>query len=160
MGPLISKQHREKVLSYYELAKKEGAKVITGGGVPKFGDARDNGAWIQPTLWTGLPESSRTVREEIFGPCAHLAPFDKEEEAIAMANDTPYGLASTVWTTNLSRGHRVGQAMEVGISWVNCWFLRDLRTPFGGTKLSGIGREGGLHSLNFYSEPTNVCIKL
>src|SRR5690242_6253396 len=160
MGPLISKQHREKVLSYYELAKKEGAKVVTGGGVPKFGDARDNGAWIQPTLWTGLPESARTVREEIFGPCAHLAPFDREEEAVAMANDTPYGLASTVFTRDLSRGHRVGQAMEVGISWVNCWFLRDLRTPFGGAKLSGIGREGGLHSLNFYSEPTNVCIKL
>jgi aminomuconate-semialdehyde/2-hydroxymuconate-6-semialdehyde dehydrogenase len=160
MGPLISKQHREKVLSYYELARKEGAKVVTGGGVPKFGDARDNGAWIQPTLWTGLPETARTVREEIFGPCAHIAPFDREEEAVAMANDTPYGLASTVWTTNLSRGHRVGQAMEVGISWVNCWFLRDLRTPFGGAKLSGIGREGGLHSLNFYSEPTNVCIKL
>jgi len=160
MGPLISKQHREKVLSYYELAVKEGAKVITGGGVPKFGDARDNGCYIQPTLWTGLPESARAVKEEIFGPCAHLAPFDKEEEAIALANDTKYGLASTVWTTNLSRGHRVGQAMEVGISWVNCWFLRDLRTPFGGAKLSGIGREGGLHSLNFYSEPMNVCIKL
>jgi aminomuconate-semialdehyde/2-hydroxymuconate-6-semialdehyde dehydrogenase len=100
------------------------------------------------------------VREEIFGPCAHIAPFDKEEEAVEMANNTPYGLASTVWTRDLSRGHRVGQAMEVGISWVNCWFLRDLRTPFGGAKLSGIGREGGLHSLNFYSEPTNICIKL
>ena len=160
MGPLISKLHREKVLSYYELARKEGATVVTGGGVPKFGDARDHGAYVQPTLWTGLPETARTVREEIFGPCAHIAPFDREEEAIAMANDTKYGLASTVWTTNLSRGHRVAQAMEVGISWVNCWFLRDLRTPFGGAKLSGIGREGGLHSLNFYSEPTNVCIKL
>lgn len=160
MGPLISKQHREKVLSYYESAKKEGAKVVTGGGVPKFGDVRDNGCYIQPTLWTGLAESARAVKEEIFGPCAHLAPFDKEEEAIAMANDTRYGLASTVWTTNLSRGHRVAQSMEVGISWVNCWFLRDLRTPFGGTKLSGIGREGGLHSLNFYSETSNVCIKL
>jgi len=160
MGPLISKLHREKVLSYYELARKEGATVVTGGGIPKFGDARDNGSYVQPTLWTGLVETARTVREEIFGPCAHIAPFDKEEEAIAMANDTRYGLASTVWTTNLSRGHRVAQAMEVGISWVNCWFLRDLRTPFGGAKLSGIGREGGLHSLNFYSEPTNVCIKL
>jgi len=160
MGPLISRLHREKVLSYYELAKKEGAKVVTGGGVPKFGDARDSGAWIQPTLWTGLPETARTVREEIFGPCAHIAPFDREEEAVEMANNTPYGLASTVWTTNLARGHRVGQAMEVGISWVNCWFLRDLRTPFGGAKLSGIGREGGLHSLNFYSEPTNICVKL
>ena len=160
MGPLISKLHREKVMSYYELARNEGATVVTGGGIPEFGDARDNGSYVQPTLWTGLPETARTVREEIFGPCAHIAPFDKEEEAVAMANDTKYGLASTVWTTNLSRGHRVAQAMEVGISWVNCWFLRDLRTPFGGAKLSGIGREGGLHSLNFYSEPTNVCIKL
>jgi len=148
------------VLTYYQLAVQEGATVVTGGGVPKFGDARDQGCYIQPTIWTGLPESSRTVKEEIFGPCAHIAPFDTEEEAIAMANDTPYGLASTVWTTNLSRGHRVAQAMHVGLSWVNCWFLRDLRTPFGGSKLSGIGREGGLHSINFYSEPTNVCIKL
>jgi len=160
LGPLISRQHREKVLSYYELAKKEGAKVVTGGGIPVFGDARDNGAYVQPTLWTGLAENARCVKEEIFGPCAHLAPFDTEEQAVAMANDTVYGLASTVWTRDLSRGHRVGQAMEVGISWVNCWFLRDLRTPFGGAKLSGIGREGGLHSINFYSEPTNVCIKL
>src|SRR5437879_11498848 len=127
MGPLISRQHREKVLSYYELAKKEGAKVATGGGVPKFGDARDSGAWIQPTLWTGLPETARTVREEIFGPCAHIAPFDREEEAVEMANNTPYRLASTVWTTHLARGHRVGQAMEVGISWVNCVLLGALR---------------------------------
>jgi aminomuconate-semialdehyde/2-hydroxymuconate-6-semialdehyde dehydrogenase len=160
MGPLISRQHRDKVLSYYDLAAKEGATVVTGGGVPEFGDARDNGAYVQPTLWTGLPETARVVREEIFGPCAHIAAFDKEEEAVAMANDTPYGLASTVWTRDVSRAHRVAQAMEVGISWVNCWFLRDLRTPFGGAKLSGIGREGGLHSLNFYSEPSNVCIKL
>ncbi len=160
MGPLISRQHREKVLSYYALAREEGATVVTGGGIPKFGDARDNGSYVQPTLWTGLPETARTVKEEIFGPCAHIAPFDKEEEAIAMANDTRYGLASTVWTTNLSRGHRVAQAMECGIAWVNCWFLRDLRTPFGGAKLSGIGREGGLHSLNFYSESLNVCVKL
>jgi len=160
MGPLISKPHRDKVLSYYALAREEGAMVVTGGGIPKFGDARDNGAYIQPTLWTGLPETARTVKEEIFGPCAHIAPFDTEEEAIAMANDTRYGLASTVWTTNLSRGHRVAHAMECGIAWVNCWFLRDLRTPFGGAKLSGIGREGGLHSLNFYSETSNVCVKL
>jgi len=160
MGPLISKQHREKVLSYYALAREEGATLVTGGGIPKFGDARDNGSYVQPTLWTGLPETARTVKEEIFGPCAHIAPFDTEEEAIAMANDTRYGLASTVWTTNLSRGHRVAQAMECGIAWVNCWFLRDLRTPFGGAKLSGIGREGGLHSLNFYSESLNVCVKL
>ena len=160
LGPLISKAHRDKVLAYYDLALKEGATLVTGGGVPQFGDARDQGCYIQPTLWTGLSEDARTVKEEIFGPCAHLAPFDREEEAIEMANNTVYGLASTLWTTNLSRGHRVAHAMECGIAWVNCWFLRDLRTPFGGAKLSGIGREGGLHSLNFYSEPTNICVKL
>jgi aminomuconate-semialdehyde/2-hydroxymuconate-6-semialdehyde dehydrogenase len=100
------------------------------------------------------------VKEEVFGPVCHIAPFDDEEEAIAMANDTKYGLASTVWTRDISRGHRVAQRMDTGIAWVNCWFLRDLRTPFGGMRLSGIGREGGLHSLHFYTEPTNVCVKL
>jgi len=159
-GPLISKEHRAKVLSYYELAKKEGATVVTGGGAPKFGDARDNGFYIQPTIFTGLPESARCVKEEIFGPVCHLAPFDTEEEAIAKANDTKYGLAASVWTTNLKRGHRVAEKLRVGITWVNCWFLRDLRTPFGGAGLSGIGREGGMHSLNFYSELNNICVKL
>ncbi len=159
-GPLISKEHRAKVLLYYELAKKEGASVVTGGGTPKFGDARDNGFYIQPTIFTGLPESARCVKEEIFGPVCHLAPFDTEEEAIAKANDTKYGLAASVWTTNLKRGHRVAEKLRVGITWVNCWFLRDLRTPFGGAGLSGIGREGGMHSLNFYSELNNICVKL
>jgi aminomuconate-semialdehyde/2-hydroxymuconate-6-semialdehyde dehydrogenase len=159
-GPLISKEHRAKVLSYYELAKKEGAAVVTGGGTPKFGDARDNGFYIQPTIFTGLPESARCVKEEMFGPVCHLAPFDTEEEAIAKANDTKYGLAASVWTTNLKRGHRVAEKLRVGITWVNCWFLRDLRTPFGGAGLSGIGREGGMHSLNFYSELNNICVKL
>jgi len=159
-GPLISKEHRAKVLSYYELARKEGATVVTGGGTPKFGDARDNGFYIQPTIFTALPESARCVKEEIFGPVCHLAPFDTEEEAIAKANDTKYGLAASVWTTNLKRGHRVAEKLRVGITWVNCWFLRDLRTPFGGTGLSGIGREGGMHSLNFYSELNNICVKL
>jgi aminomuconate-semialdehyde/2-hydroxymuconate-6-semialdehyde dehydrogenase len=159
-GPLISKEHRAKVLSYYELAKKEGATVVTGGATPKFGDARDNGFYIQPTILTGLPESARCVKEEIFGPVCHLAPFDTEEEAIAKANNTKYGLAASVWTTNLKRGHRVAEKLRVGITWVNCWFLRDLRTPFGGAGLSGIGREGGMHSLNFYSELNNICVKL
>ena len=159
-GPLISKEHRAKVLSYYELANKEGGTVVTGGGTPKFGDARDNGFYIQPTIFTGLSESARSVKEEIFGPVCHIAPFDTEEEAIAMANDTKYGLAASVWTTNLKRGHRVAEKLRVGITWVNCWFLRDLRTPFGGAGLSGIGREGGLHSLNFYSELNNICVKL
>jgi aminomuconate-semialdehyde/2-hydroxymuconate-6-semialdehyde dehydrogenase len=159
-GPLISKEHRAKVLSYYELAKEEGATVVTGGGTPGFGDARDNGFYIQPTIFTDLPESARCVKEEIFGPVCHIAPFDTEEEVIAKANDTKYGLAASVWTTNLKRGHRVAEKLRVGITWVNCWFLRDLRTPFGGAGLSGIGREGGMHSLNFYSELNNICVKL
>jgi len=160
LGPLISAQHREKVLSYYRLALQEGATVVTGGGVSKFGDDRDNGFYVQPTIYTGLPESALCVKEEIFGPVCHIAPFDSEEEAVAMANDTRYGLAASIWTTDLKRGHRVAQQMNVGITWVNCWFLRDLRTPFGGAGLSGIGREGGMHSLNFYSELNNVCIRL
>lgn len=159
-GPLISKEHRAKVLSYYQLARDEGATVVTGGGVPSFDDARDNGFYIQPTILTGLPETARCVKEEIFGPVCHVAPFDSEEEAIAKANDTKYGLAASVWTTNLKRGHRVAEKLRVGITWVNCWFLRDLRTPFGGAGLSGIGREGGMHSLNFYSELNNICVKL
>jgi aminomuconate-semialdehyde/2-hydroxymuconate-6-semialdehyde dehydrogenase len=159
-GPLISEQHREKVLSYYKLAREEGATIITGGGVPKFGDDRDRGFYVQPTIYTGLPESARSVKEEIFGPVCHIAPFDSEEEAVAMANDTKYGLAASIWTSDLKRGHRVAQQMNVGITWVNCWFLRDLRTPFGGAGLSGIGREGGIHSLNFYSELNNICIRL
>ncbi len=160
MGPLISAQHREKVLSYYQLAKEEGATVVTGGGVPKFGNSLDGGFFIRPTIYTGLPESARCVKEEIFGPVCHVAPFDDEDEAVNMANDTKYGLAASVWTSNLKGGHRVAQRMNVGITWVNCWFLRDLRTPFGGVGLSGIGREGGIHSLNFYSELNNICIRL
>jgi aminomuconate-semialdehyde/2-hydroxymuconate-6-semialdehyde dehydrogenase len=159
-GPLISKAHREKVLSYYQLARKEGATIISGGAVRRFGDARDNGFYIEPTIFTGLAESARCVKEEIFGPVCHIAPFDSEEEAIALANDTKYGLAASVWTTHLKRGHRVAEQLRAGITWVNCWFLRDLRTPFGGVGLSGIGREGGMHSLNFYSELNNICVKL
>lgn len=159
-GPLISKEHRDKVLSYYQLAREEGATTVTGGGVPKFGDGRDNGFYVEPTIFTGLPESARCVKEEIFGPVCHIAPFDSEEEAIAKANDTKYGLAASVWTSNLKRGHRVAEKLRAGITWVNCWFLRDLRTPFGGVGLSGIGREGGMHSLNFYSELNNICVKL
>jgi aminomuconate-semialdehyde/2-hydroxymuconate-6-semialdehyde dehydrogenase len=160
LGPLISAQHREKVLSYYRLAREEGGTTVTGGGVPRFGNSLDNGFYVQPTIYTGLSESARCVKEEIFGPVCHVAPFETEEEAVQMANDTKYGLAASIWTTNLKRGHRVAQQMNVGITWVNCWFLRDLRTPFGGAGLSGIGREGGVHSLNFYSELNNICIRL
>ncbi|MGO8796978.1 MAG: 2-hydroxymuconic semialdehyde dehydrogenase [Candidatus Sulfotelmatobacter sp.] len=160
LGPLISAQHREKVLSYFRLAGEEGATVVTGGGVPIFDDDRDHGFYVQPTIYTGLSESARCVREEIFGPVCHIAPFDSEDEAVAMANHTKYGLAASIWTSNLRRGHRVAQQMNVGITWVNCWFLRDLRTPFGGAGLSGIGREGGVHSLNFYSELNNICVRI
>lgn len=160
LGPLISAQHREKVLSYFGVAREEGATVVTGGSIPTFGDGRDQGFYVQPTIYTGLPETARCVKEEIFGPVCHVAAFDSEEEAVAIANDTKYGLAASIWTSDLKRGHRVAQQMNVGITWVNCWFLRDLRTPFGGTGLSGIGREGGMHSLNFYSELNNVCIRL
>jgi aminomuconate-semialdehyde/2-hydroxymuconate-6-semialdehyde dehydrogenase len=159
-GPLISSQHREKVLSYYQLARDEGATTVTGGGVPQFGNSLDKGFYVQPTIYTGLAETARCVKEEIFGPVCHVAPFDSEEEAVSKANDTKYGLAASIWTSDLKRGHRIARQMNVGITWVNCWFLRDLRTPFGGVGFSGIGREGGMHSLNFYSELNNVCIQL
>ncbi len=160
IGPLISKEHQNKVLSYYKKAVGEGAKVVTGGGVPAMGSGLDEGCWVQPTIWTGLTDDASVCREEVFGPCCHIAPFDSEEEVIRRANDNVYGLATAIWTTNLARAHRVAGRIEVGLAWVNSWFLRDLRTPFGGAKQSGIGREGGVHSLEFYTELKNVCIKL
>ena len=160
LGPLISRAHRDKVLGYYRLAREEGARVVCGGAIPRFGDARDGGAFIEPTVLTGLPETARCVKEEIFGPVCHVAPFDTEDEAVRLANDTRYGLAAAVWTQNLARAHRVARQMEVGTAWVNDWYLRDLRVPFGGVKLSGIGSEGGMHSLAFFSENMNICVKL
>ena len=160
LGPLISLEHRQKVLSYYERARADGATLITGGGIPDMASPYTQGAWVEPTIWTGLSEDSAVVREEIFGPCCHVRPFDSEEEAVRLANDTPYGLATSIWTQNAARAHRVAAQITVGITWINCWFLRDLRTPFGGAKQSGIGREGGVHSLEFYTELRNVCLKL
>jgi aminomuconate-semialdehyde/2-hydroxymuconate-6-semialdehyde dehydrogenase len=159
MGTVISAEHRDKVLGYYDKAREGGATILAGGGaaeVPGYA----GGYWVQPTVWTGLAEDHAVVTDEIFGPCTHICPFDTEEEGIALANNSPYGLATSIWTTNLGTAHRAAAQIEVGITWVNSWFLRDLRTPFGGSKSSGIGREGGVHSLEFYSELRNVCIKL
>lgn len=159
MGPLVSAKHRDKVLGYYAKAREAGAEVVAGGGAQEV-PGHPDGYWVAPTIWAGLDKNAAPVTDEIFGPCTHVTPFDEEEEAIAMANDSPYGLATSIWTQNLARAHRVAGQVDVGITWVNCWFLRDLRTPFGGAKKSGIGREGGIHSMEFYSELRNVCIKL
>lgn len=160
LGPLISQAHRDKVLSYYAKAKAEGAQIVTGGGIPELAAPYSAGSFVEPTIWTGLAEDSAVMREEIFGPCCNIVPFDEEDDVIALANDSPYGLATSIWTENLTRAHRVAAQVEVGITWVNSWFLRDLRTPFGGSKQSGIGREGGVHSMEFYTELRNVCVKL
>ena len=159
IGPLVSQEHRDKVLSYYRKAVEEGATVVTGGGVPDMPDDLRAGAWVQPTIWTGLPETAAVVREEIFGPCCHIQPFDTEDEAVRMGNDTPYGLATSIYTQDVGRANRMARRIEVGLCWVNSWFLRDLRTAFGGSKQSGIGREGGVHSLEFYTELRNVMTK-
>jgi aminomuconate-semialdehyde/2-hydroxymuconate-6-semialdehyde dehydrogenase len=160
LGPLISAEHRKKVLSYYERARQEGAEIVLGGGVPNLAAPQNGGYFIEPTIWTGLPEDSAVVREEIFGPCCHIRPFDTEDEAAELTNNSPYGLATAIWTNNLTRAHRLAARIDVGIAWVNSWFLRDLRTPFGGSKQSGVGREGGVHSMEFYTELRNICIKL
>ena len=157
---MISAEHQEKVLSYYQLAQDEGATILTGGGTARISGEGENGFYVQPTVWIGLSDQSRVVTEEIFGPCCALLPFDDENDAVARANDTSYGLAAAIWTENLSRAHRVARQLDVGICWVNSWFLRDLRTPFGGAKASGVGREGGVHSLEFYTELENICVKL
>ncbi len=160
MGPLISETHQRKVLSYFDLAREEGATIVTGGSKPDMDGEASEGFFVQPTILTGLSEQARCVREEIFGPVCHIQPFDTEEEALAMANDSPYGLCAAVWTQDIRRAHRMAARLEVGVVWVNTWFLRDLRTPFGGVGISGLGREGGVHSIGFYSELRNVCIKL
>mgnify|MGYP000347881503 CR=1 FL=1 len=158
-GAVVSKGHRDKVLSYIELAKEEGGKVLCGGHAV-HPEGFEDGYYIQPTIIEGLDENCRTNQEEIFGPVVTIQPFDTEEEAITLANTTPYGLACTIWTQNLKRAHRVAHHVDTGIVWVNCWLLRDLRTPFGGMKQSGVGREGGFEAISFFKEKKNVCIKL
>ncbi len=160
IGPQVSMEHRAKVASYFQIAREEGATVVTGGEIPVFGDLRDNGSWVRPTIWTGLTDNARCLREEVFGPVCHISPFDDDEEAITRANDSDYGLATSIWTQDITRAHNVARRMHSGLVWINTWYLRDLRTPFGGVRMSGIGREGGRHSLDFYSETTNICVKL
>ena len=159
MGAIVSKPHYEKILSYIELAKQEGGKIVFGGKSVNPGGKNSNGFFIEPTIIEGLAYDCRTNQEEIFGPVVTLTPFDTEEEVLMFANSTTYGLAATLWTTNLSRAHRMSALIESGIVWVNCWLLRDLRTPFGGMKGSGVGREGGFEALKFFTEEKNVCIK-
>ncbi|MBV9214636.1 MAG: aldehyde dehydrogenase [Acidobacteria bacterium] len=174
VGAIVSKQHFDKIMSYIELAKEEGGTILCGGNpldlaavkaetrpVGSVSETRQLGGWyIQPTVIEGLSHDCRTNQEEIFGPVATIMPFDTEEEVLGYANSVRYGLSSTIWTENLSRAHRIAADIESGIVWVNCWLLRDLRTPFGGVKESGVGREGGFEALRFFSEEKNVCIRL
>lgn len=160
VGAIVSEAHMNKILSYIELAKKEGGTIVLGGKQVTGAGRCANGYFIEPTIITGLEHLCRTNQEEIFGPVVTIMPFDTEEEVLEYANSTTYGLAATIWTENLKRAHRVAAQVKSGIIWVNCWLFRDLRTPFGGMKQSGVGREGGFEALKFFTEEKNVCIKL
>jgi aminomuconate-semialdehyde/2-hydroxymuconate-6-semialdehyde dehydrogenase len=160
IGALVSEAHRDKVEGYVRLGVEEGGTLECGGERPKLPAPLDGGYYMQPTVISGLASTCRTATEEIFGPVVTVHPFDSEEEALEMANGVRYGLAASVWTSDLSRAHRVSEALESGMVWVNTWLLRDLRVPFGGMKDSGVGREGGRYSLEFFSESRNICIKL
>ena len=156
LGPLVSRAHFEKVRGYLELATTEGGRVLGTG--PHAAEAE--GWFVPATLLSGLPATSRCASEEIFGPVLTLHAFEDEAEAIAMANATPYGLSATVLTSDVSRAHRVAAALEVGLVWINTWMSRDLRVPFGGSKQSGVGREGGWEAMRFFTEPKNVCLAI
>jgi len=160
VGAIVSEQHYNKILSYIELAKEEGGKILHGGKKVILTGENENGWFIEPTIIEGLSYDCRTNQEEIFGPVVTISPFETEEEVLVMANSTRYGLAATLWTENLTLAHRMAANIQSGIVWINCWLLRDLRTPFGGMKDSGVGREGGFEALHFFTEPKNVCIKL
>jgi len=160
LGAVVSKSHMEKVLSYIELAKTEGGTVLTGGTQVKLEGEYANGFYLRPTVIEGLSFDCRTNQEEIFGPVVTITPFDTEEEVLMMANSTQYGLSATIWTENLTRAHTIADEVHAGIVWINSWLVRDLRTPFGGVKASGVGREGGFEALHFFTEPKNIFVKL
>jgi aminomuconate-semialdehyde/2-hydroxymuconate-6-semialdehyde dehydrogenase len=158
-GAIVSEAQLKKVKFYVELAQQEGGKLAAGGQAPQpINERCRDGYFFPPTIITDLPVSCRVNREEIFGPVVSITPFDNEEEVIKYANDCEYGLASSVWTQNLGRAHRVAEQIHTGTVWVNCWMIRDLRVPFGGMKQSGVGREGGNEALHFFTEAKNVCI--
>jgi len=159
IGSIVSKQHFDKILGYIELAKQEGGVLLCGGEVIKP-HGLENGWYISPAVIENLDAHARCNQEEIFGPVVSIASFETEDEALVLANNTQYGLSSTIWTNNLTKAHRVASKIKTGIVWVNCWLLRDLRTPFGGMNQSGVGREGGWNAMNFFTEMKNVCIKL
>ncbi len=157
-GALISRQHMQKVFSYLELAQQEGGKIVTGGKPVVLSGRCKNGFFIEPAVIEGLSPNSRINQEEIFGPVVTLMPFETEEEVIAYANGTVYGLSASIWSENIRRCHYLASQIQAGVIWLNCWMIRDLRTPFGGMKQSGIGREGGVEALRFFTEAKNVCI--
>lgn len=160
LGAIVSEAHFQKIRSYIELAKAEGGTILCGGKQIIPNEACQNGWYIQPTIIEGLPPDCQTNQEEIFGPVVTIAPFDSDDEALQAANNSQYGLSATIWTENLSRAHQFAEQLQCGIVWINCWLLRDLRTPFGGVKNSGIGREGGNEAMRFFTETKNVCLKL
>ena len=159
LGSVVSESHMNKILSHIKIAKEEGGNILTGGNQVKLDKPYDKGYYIRPTVIEGLSFDCRTNQEEIFGPVVTLIPFEKEDEVIMMANSTEYGLSATIWTSDLKRAHRVSNQLQVGIVWINSWLVRDLRTPFGGVKSSGMGREGGWEALRFFTEPKNIFIK-
>ena len=160
LGALVSKAHFDKVTGCIERARAEGGRILCGGTAVKIAGRCAEGWFVAPTVIEGLPNDSATNQEEIFGPVVTLIPFDDDADAVHIANGTGYGLAASLWTSQLQRAHRIAAELEFGIIWINCWLLRDLRTPFGGVKKSGLGREGGVEALRFFTEPKNICIAL
>jgi aminomuconate-semialdehyde/2-hydroxymuconate-6-semialdehyde dehydrogenase len=160
IGPLISRHHRDKVLDLVGSIQEQGGEIVHGGGIPEFSDERDQGAFVEPCIATGLTQDARFVRNEVFGPVLHVAPFDEEAQAIELANDSPYGLATSIWTNDISRAHRVAPQIQVGHAWINAWQVRDLHSPITGAGLSGIGEQFGRASLEFCTKPQTVTVRV